>query len=145
MEAGMLHAADTVWAASVFKEQIMKTKHGLLFGFAVFLMAAMFSLAGCRTDTPEGWDIYITNVANGQAITSTIMSGGGAGLWAITTGSFEGNTVGAVYTYQWTKDGSPIGSNQNYHWADAAGSYTVSLTVTNNGSKTSAAVTVTGP
>ena len=32
----------------------MKTKHGLLFGFAVIAIAAMFTLAGCKTEDDGG-------------------------------------------------------------------------------------------
>jgi hypothetical protein len=128
----------------------MKTKQGLLFGFAVFLMAAMFSLAGCSTDSTEGWDVHISDVQQGQAITSAVIpaSPGSKSLYAITTGAFNGtlNPLTDI-TYQWKKDGSPVGTS-GYSpslQVSTAGSYTVEVTARDNGTKTSAAVTVTGP
>jgi hypothetical protein len=36
------------------KENTMKTKHGLLFGFALIALAAIFTFAGCPTDDDDG-------------------------------------------------------------------------------------------
>ena len=56
----------------------MKTKHGLLFGFAVIAIAAMFTLAGCKTEDDGG---------NGNGNGNGDGNGDGGG---VTTSSFEG-------------------------------------------------------
>jgi hypothetical protein len=132
-------------AALAFKEQTMKTKHGLLFGFAVLLMAAIFSLTGCPTDNAEGWDVHISDTDKGSAITDAVIpaSPGFKILYAIITGSLTGDLAPSDTTYQWTKDGSPVGSSATYLSVTEAGSYTVEVTAKDNGAKTSAAVSVT--
>ena len=55
----------------------MKTKHGLLFGFAVIAIAAMFTLAGCddgSKDDGGGGSITIGNLPNGNLGTTFTIS-----------------------------------------------------------------------
>jgi hypothetical protein len=40
--------------AGNYKENTMKTKHGLLFGFALIALAAIFTFAGCPTEDDDG-------------------------------------------------------------------------------------------
>jgi hypothetical protein len=50
----ILYRADIpLGDVGLLKEQTMKTKHGLFFGFAVLLVAAIFSLTGCPTEDDD--------------------------------------------------------------------------------------------
>jgi hypothetical protein len=48
-----LEAGRNITRGYGLKENSMKNKHGLLFGFAVIAMAAIFTLAGCEDDTTD--------------------------------------------------------------------------------------------
>jgi hypothetical protein len=61
------------------KENTMNKKHGLLFGFALIVIAAMFTLAGCN---PDG-----TDSTDGGGIDSSLV-----GKWYSTQGSAEDKT-----------------------------------------------------
>jgi hypothetical protein len=106
----------------------MKTKHGVFFGFAVILAAAIFTLAGCPTDgggggsgSGSGGDTTVTytGTANGTKYELTITKATGKAAYTpqagdsyvlivgskISTGTVE-NVSGAKLTLKSSKGGS---------------------------------------
>jgi hypothetical protein len=55
----------------------MKTKHGILFGFAVLLVTVIFSMAGCGNGTTDdaGYNITVTTFGPGGGATTSVKKG----------------------------------------------------------------------
>jgi hypothetical protein len=121
------------------KEVFMKNSTRLL---AIIALAAAigFTMTGCDDgsgsgDTPDLPGTIVISSPVGKA-THTV-----------------GDTLTATYTttgtetvsYQWKRDGSNVGTDATTYTTDQAGSYTVTVSAQGYKSKTSAAVTVTGP
>jgi hypothetical protein len=112
----------------------MKTKYGILFGFAALLLAAIFTLAGCGNlvdplgnggDTLEGSVSIAGNPTEGQT------------LYAIP--SLDGT---GTISYQWKAGNTGIGDAASYVLTSEEVGKTITVTVTRagySGSKTSAA------
>ena len=92
----------------------MKTKHGLLFGFAVIAIAAMFTLAGCPTED-DGGD------GNGNG------NGNGGGP---TIADFEGEWVYYLYSSNTLTVTKAEGDTFTLVYTNAGGTYTYTLSYT---------------
>jgi hypothetical protein len=84
------------------KESIMKTKHGILFGFVAILLVTMFTFSACNTDADEdeppaplagtSW----TNSATGSSITFKYV---GASKWEMYRGTATTDDAQGYGTY----------------------------------------------
>ena len=87
----------------------MKTKHGLLFGFAVIAIAAIFTLTGCPTEDDGGGVAWRSELVPDSA------EGSSFGIWSglVFTNSEDGSSMITLNGWQWTlyaTDDKPAGT-----------------------------------
>jgi hypothetical protein len=118
------------------KEKPMKKKHGVFFGFAILLIAAMFTVAGCG-DNGDPAGVGGPDLAG----TITISPSGSAAIGTQLTAIYSGTET---VSYQWKRGSTNVGTNSNSYTPDQAGSYTVTVSASGFKSKTSDAITISG-